>query len=215
MVPEVDWADTIEKWFEKGEDDSEDLIGLPWEITKQDVEGGVMLIAKEPRIPFEIQTLILKDLVKLGINTNIETDFLEPMQRLKVYKVLLTINTESIMVKTGITGLESVVMVGSDLSIPSLDRSEFNMALSSLVMTTYAVYKHLGQEEKLNEFATQRILQMAYDRISSGKKAEEVVEYLIKKVGLDEESAKGIVDSIEEKQVKMKEEDKEDLTYIG
>jgi len=216
MSSKDEWMDRIAEWFEKGEEGSPDLIDLPWEVAKEKNGPFNKVSASHPKIPFEINTLVMDNQIKIGIFTGIETDFLEIGERLKIYKALLTINSESFLVKIGITGLESVIVVGADLYIPELDRNEFNKALSSLVMTTYAVYKYLGKEEELNQAATQKIFQIAIDSITSGMNESEVVGYLMTKIGLDKVTAEEIVKSIIGMRKAQQESTRnEDLVYFG
>jgi hypothetical protein len=215
MADMDDWKARIMGWFSEGHGGSPDPLNLKWEVSEETTPYGRLISAKHPKIPFEINSLVTEKLVKLGINTGMETDFLEPSDRLKIYKILLTMNSESTFVKIGLNGLESVIIVGADLELPSLDQDEFNTTLSSLVMTTYAVYKYLGKEQELNEYSVQRIIQMAYERLESGGKSSDVIEYLTSKVGLERSSAEELVRSILDSRKEEKEKGGEGLGYIG
>lgn len=209
------WSKMIVEWFMQGDEASENIIDLKWEITDLPTQKGHLINAIHPKIPFDVTVLITEDLIKLGINTGIQTDFMDVVERLKIYKIMLALNFESSLVKIGISGIESTIMVGSDLKVPSLDKAELNDALSSMVMTTYAVFKYLGKEDVLNERAFQGIVQRALGQLEAGGRSEDVVDYLERTVGMDKKSAQDLVRSIKDSKKAQVEKEKEDTVYIG
>jgi len=215
MKNDEPWIDKVEKWFKEGEDSANELLSLPWEIVIDDSEKGKVLVAKHPKVPFEINAVFGTEIIKLGIVTNLETDFLEPIERLKIYKLLLVMNQESSLIKIGLSGLESTIIVGSDLDTSSLGREEFNDALSAVVMGTYSVYKMMGKEDVLNQIAFQKVIELALSQLNTGEKPGEVVSYLSEKVGMDAQSAEQLVSSLVVARKDQKKESKEDLVYFG
>ena len=207
------WVEVITKWLKEGEDRSEILIDLPWDIEMEKNNGTTLLRSTHPSIPFAITVSISKEFAKLGIVTDIESDFIPQQDRLKMYKILLVMNGESNLMKIGLTGVESRVIIIVDLDLASLNKEEFNDALSAMIMGAYGVYTNLGLSEKLNQTAIKRIALMAYQKLEEIKDPNSVIKYLSDRVGLQKDQAKEIVDNL----IKMREESRgkeEDLTYI-
>ena len=210
----MDWEEKITKWLMEGEDRSEKLIDLPWDVEMEKLEGNLMIKATHPSVPFSLSVSITKHFTKLGIVTDIETDFVPQTERLKIYKILLVMNGESNLLKIGLSGVESRIVIYVDLDLASLNKEEFNDALSAVLMGAYGVYSNLGLSEKLNEQAIKKITLMAYKKLEEGKDSDSVMEYLSKRVGLQREQAEELVKNI----LEMKREsrgDDEDLRYIG
>jgi len=213
----MDWVEKIKGWLEKGKDRADTLIGLPWDISENRQDNLTVMAVHHPSVPFIITVNITESFAKLGIETDIETDFLEPTDRLKIYKTLLTLNGLSNLMKIGIIGVESKIAIFADLDLESLNKEEFNDALSALVMGAYSVYKSLGLEDRLNQATFQKLAYLAYHQLEEGKDPSEVVLYLSSRTGLEEKEAEEIVNSIMEMKKTKEQKEKEDgkLTYFG
>lgn len=214
-MAEHEWSKRIIKWFREGKDRSEELIGLPWNLEVEEGDEGVDILARHPSVPFMVATKVTAHFAKLGIITDIETDFLEPVERLKIYKTILVMNGESNLLKIGITGIESLISLFVDLDLASLNREEFNDALSALIMGTYAVYNGLGLQDKLNEENFQRIASIAYTKLEEGKTPDDVKKFLSETVGLESSQAIELVESLMKvRKEKDKAEAESTLNYI-
>jgi len=206
-----DWFSTIKDWLQQGDDSSKNLVDLPWEIVKEGTEDDYKyLYAEHPRVPFRIIIYVNPYFANMYIVTDIETDALDIKDRMKIYKELLHMNSDSNLYKVGLMGNSDNIIVAVDLDLASLNKEEFNDALTALVMGTYKVIETLGLEEEFEEEFLKNLAYIIIDMLNSGKTHEEVEEFLVKRVGLTKDDASQLLKTILDYTRKS-----EDLRYIG
>ncbi len=217
----MEWTEKFEKWFKEGKEEEERYLDWPWdtEVEKGDKED--VLTSTHPKVPFGIRIYVTKHWANLYIDPGIPTDTMSVEERMRTYRKLLRINTDLNLMKTGLAGDENRVVLAVDLDLASLNNEEFSDALGSLIIGSQKVVDSLGLEEELSQLMFQRTAAMAYEKITAGESEEEVTDFLIQRVGLDEDYAKEFMDNVlkavEEEKSKAKIEadaDEVDLGYI-
>lgn len=211
-----DWAETIKKWLEEGKDNSKDLIGLPWDIDVGEEDNYHYIVAQHPKIPFAITIYINEYFANLYIITNIETDSMELVDRMHIYKSLLHMNSDSNLFKVGLMGNTDKIVNAVDLDLKSLGKAEFNDALSALVAGTYKVIQDLDLQDDFENQMFERLADMILQKLNEGMTKDEVREFLTRRVGMDKEEAESLVNSIIEHISKSEEKNEAGtLNYIS
>ena len=190
------------QWLEEGYDGAKDIVDLPWNVTKY-AEG--VYLAEYPKIPFVLNVAITEEFVRLIVPLGVETVAMELPERLKVYHALLVLNERLNLIKFTISGMNEEIMLRVDLDRKTLGKGEFNDALTALLIGLNQVIAALGLEENFARAVFERIALMVMDRIEKGAKKEEILKFLIVKVGMDPRDAKEFLKRIIE-QMQSKEE---------
>ena len=198
MVVQVE----VIQWLEEGYDGAKDIVDLPWNVTKY-AEG--VYLAEYPKIPFVLNVAITEEFVRLIVPLGVETVAMELPERLKVYHALLVLNERLNLIKFTISGMNEEIMLRVDLDRKTLGKGEFNDALTALLIGLNQVIAALGLEENFARAVFERIALMVMDRIEKGAKKEEILKFLIVKVGMDPRDAKEFLKRIIE-QMQSKEE---------
>ncbi|ACS91041.1 hypothetical protein [Thermococcus sibiricus] len=190
------------KWLEEGSDEAKDIVDLPWSVHKR-AEG--LYIAEYPKIPFVLNVVITEEFVHLIVPLGVETVALELPERLKVYHTLLILNEQLNLIKFTIKGMNEEIMLRVDLDRKTLGKGEFNDALTALLIGLNQVISALGLQEEFARAVFERIALMVMDRIEKGVKKEEILKFLVMKVGMGQKDAEEFLKRITE-QVKPKGE---------
>jgi len=199
----TDWNSEIVKWLTSGSDKSEDPVNLIWDVK---VEGNV-IIAEHPKIPFALHVIVGNRFVRLNVFTGLETALLEPIQRLDIARKLLFLNDRINLVKYVIRGINEEIVLSSELDLVSITKEEFNDALTGLITALFMMVKEFKLEEEFNRQVTERIILMVKERMEKGEKREDLLDFLINKVGMDRNSAEKLLDEIIKSTQRYKPED--------
>jgi len=194
------------KWLEEGHDNARDIVDLPWKVTKK-AEG--VYLAEYPKIPFVLNVVIDEGFVHLIVPLGIETVALELPERLKVYHTLLMLNNRLNLIKFCIAGMNEEITLRVDLDRKTLGKGEFNDALTSLLIGLNQVISALGLEEEFARAVFERITMMVLERLEKGAKKEEILKFLVAKVGMDPKDAEEFLKRIIENTMP-----KEDVGYF-
>jgi len=194
------------KWLEEGYDNARDIVDLPWKVTKK-AEG--VYLAEYPKIPFVLNVVIDEGFVHLIVPLGVETVALELPERLKVYHTLLMFNNRLNLIKFCITGMNEEITLRVDLDRKTLGKGEFNDALTSLLIGLNQVITALGLEEDFSRAVFERIAMMVLERLEKGAKKEEILKFLVTKVGMDPKDAEEFLKRIIENTMP-----KEDVGYF-
>ncbi len=198
------WNDEIIKWLTSGSDKSEDPVNLIWDV-KVDQN---MIIAEHPKVPFVLNILIANRIVKLYVHTGLETALLDPIQRLDISRKLLFLNDRTSLVKFVIRGMNEEIVLSSDLDLASISKEEFGDALTGLITALYLMIKEFKLEEEFNKQLAQRVILMVQERMQKGATRDDLLNFLINKVGMDEDSANRLLNEI------IKGKQSQDLSYF-
>lgn len=194
------------KWLEEGHDNARDIVDLPWKVTKK-AEG--IYLAEYPKIPFVLNIVITDEFVHLIVPLGLETVALELPERLKVYHTLLLLNDRLNLIKFCITGMNEEITLRVDLDRKTLGKGEFNDALTSLLIGLNQVIVALGLEEEFARAVFERVAMMVLERLEKGAKKEEILNFLVVKVGMDPRDAEEFLEKIIETK-----SPKEDIGYF-
>ena len=191
------WTEKISKWLKDGEDGAENLLDYPWDLEIKPVEDQserTLIIASHPKIPFNAEIVIGKHFANLVINPIIPTDAMDPTERMRLYKALLHLNTELNLMKAGLIGHDDNPVIQVDLDLESLNKHEFNDALTLLVVGAHNMIKILGLTAEMEQFMLNRFKMMVASKIQAGETEEIILDFLTNRGGLDKASAKTSVD---------------------
>lgn len=187
-------VEDVLEWLRAGRDDAEDIVDLPWTI-KQVNEGHY--VAEHPKMPVILNVLLSGDFVRLVVSTGIETATLPLEERLKIYRILLLLNERVNLMKFSLSGMNEEVTLRVDLDLKSLGKGEFNDALTALLVGLNEMVDALGIAEEFQEAVFERIAAMILERLSKGATHDEIISFLVMKVGLSEEDAEALLSEIE------------------
>ena len=196
---QMQWTEVISTWLKEGDDSAENLLDYPWDVTINQLEGGIereVIVASHPKIPFNIEVVVSKHFTNLVINPLIPTDALDAEERMRLYKKLLHLNSDLNLMKAGLVGYDDQPVIQVDLDLGAISKTEFNDALTLLILGTQNLIILLGLEEKIQEFMFQRFKQMVALKLASGEKEEEIIDFLTSRGGLEIEVAKEIFNQV-------------------
>ena len=176
-------------WLGGKDEKSGNLIDIPWQIKK--FENNLVL--ENEKVPFSIYLVFEQGFVRIFLKTGIETAVLENQERLGVYRVLLLLNRQLDLVKFMLDGIQEEVITRVDLELDSLSKTELNDGMSMLLSSLYIMVKSLKLEDQFQQGITQRMLMMVQDMIKAGKSKDEIMKYLVEKIGLSKTESQNIV----------------------
>ncbi|PMP73928.1 MAG: DNA-binding protein [Aciduliprofundum sp.] len=191
----VDIKKEIEDWLTSGTDTKEDVLDLVWTIKEEDN----LIIAEHPKIPFVLYIRIGDRFVRLIVSTGMDTALLDPQQRLDIYRKLLILNDRIDLVKFVISGVDEEIILKVDLDKSTLVKDEFRDAITGIVASLYMMVKEFQLEEEFNRRVTERIISMVQEKMNEGATTADLLAFLTKKVGLDNNTAQRIIDEITKK----------------
>jgi hypothetical protein len=206
------WTENISDWLKQGEDGADNLLDYPWDIEIKPVEDQserTLIIASHPKIPFNVEIVVGKHFANLVINPIIPTDAMDATERMRLYKSLLHLNTELNLMKAGLIGYDDKPVIQVDLDLESLNKHEFNDALTLLVVGAHNMIKILGLTEEMEQFMLNRFKVIVAMKVQAGETEENILDFLTNRGGLDKESAKSIVE-LTMKEMQPAEEEKEE-----
>lgn len=181
------------KWLEEGYDGAKDIVDLPWKVTKT---AENFYVAEHPKIPFVLNIVITDEFVHLIVPLGLETVALELPERLKVYHTLLVLSDKLNLIKFCITGMNEEITSMVDLDRKTLGKEEFNDALTSLLIGLNQVVTALGLEEEFARAVFERLALVVLERLEKGAKKEDILNFLVIKVGMDPKDAKEFLETI-------------------
>ncbi|MCI4434394.1 MAG: CBS domain-containing protein [Thermoplasmata archaeon] len=202
----TDWKSEILKWLTSGSDKSEDPANLIWDVKVQDN----LIIAEHPKVPFILHITFVNRIIKMDVYTGLETALLDPIQRLDISRKLLFLNDRTALVKFTIRGINEEIVLSSDLDLASINKEEFSDALTGLITALYMMIKEFKLEEEFNKQLAERVVLMVKERMNMGATRDDLMSFLINKVGLDEDNARKLLDEI----IKGRPQDEHLSSYI-
>jgi len=180
-------------WLTSGEENAPDIVDLPWAV--EEIEMGVYL-AEHPSVPMRLMVKFSEGFIHLIVPTTIYTSGMSEEEKLSIYQALLELNEAIYMMKFTLNGPEGQIRLRIDLDKETLGKEEFNDALTTMAIGVFAGVSALGIEEEFLEKIMDRIVLMLVDRIEKGASDEELMEFLTRRVGMDELSAKVLLDAV-------------------
>jgi len=182
----------IEKWLVEGSEDAQDLVDLPWKVRRE----GNTIQAQHPKIPFILYVTEDLNFIRLRVFTGIETAVEEVKERLKIARALLILNGSVDYLKFALEGLNEEIVLQIDLGKKYFNKNLFEDSIASLVTGLYLMVRALNIEEEFREQLFMRLIGLIKERLSEGASKEELITFLINRVGLKKKDAEEIVDEI-------------------
>ncbi|WP_297500174.1 DNA-binding protein [Thermococcus sp.] len=180
-------------WLRAGRDDAEDIVDLPWDV--RELENGLYL-ASHPKMPFDLLVSFDDTFVHLAVPLGLETYPLNNEDKVKVYHTLLRLNGGINLMKFSLEGMNDEVYLLADLDLKSLSKDEFNDALTALLFGLLTAVSTLGLEEEFKQSLMERVVAMVYERIRQGKKREELLDFLVSRVGMEKKDAEALLNEL-------------------
>ncbi len=184
--------DDIEKWLVEGREDAQDLVDLPWKVRRE----GNTLQAQHPKIPFILYVTEDMKFIRLRVFTGIETAVDDVKDRLKIARTLLILNGSVDYLKFALEGLNEEVVLQIDIGKKYFSKGLFEDAIASMVTGLYLMVKALDIEEEFREQLFMRLIGLIKERMSEGATKDDLIDFLINRVGLKKKDAEQIVDEI-------------------
>ncbi|MEM1546261.1 MAG: hypothetical protein QXY40_00615 [Candidatus Methanomethylicia archaeon] len=190
-----DVLEKIKVWFETGDENSNDIVEMPWEVEiERDANGGIkMITAINPRMPVRFHVFPLEKCIRIAVDMGLETAYLKPSSRIKVYRTALILNSAVEIMKFELVGLDDELWACADLSIQSINEGEFNDTIAALFIGLTTIVVKLGLEEKLKTSMFTTLIQMLKERIEKGFKPEDLLNFLTRRAGMDEKLARQLI----------------------
>lgn len=204
------WAEKFVKWFKEGKEDSETILGIPWDVEMEKFEENDVIVASHPKIPYKIGVFVTSEFANLHIDPGITTDAMDLADRMRIYKKLLHINTDLNLLKTGLMGDEDSVVITVDLDLVSVNKQEFNDALTLLIMGATKLIEVLDIADEVTEAMMERNAAYIIDKLEKGETKEMIMLFLTKRVGLETEYAENFVEKI----IELYEEDQKQANGV-
>ncbi len=202
MVLEEDFMERIYKWLIEGREDADNIVDLRWQVIRErkDEKGRLEYFrVTHPSIP--INLLVLRGegfgkapLVRLVVETMLETRDLEPEAKLKLYRILLYA-AKLPYVKYYLFGDSDRIAIAADIDPTSLSKEEFNHILTSLVYGYAALAEVEGLKEEFMSEQTLVLFALVRAYQEKGLSKDEAVRKLIKN-GLEKDMAQKLVDMV-------------------
>ena len=190
-----DVLEKIKVWFETGDENSNDIVEMPWEVeVERDGDGGIkMITAINPRMPIRFHVFPLEKCIRIAVDIGFETAYLKPGSRIKVYRTALILNSAVEIMKFELVGLDDELWVCADLNIQSISEEEFNDTIAALFIGLTTIVVKLNLEEKLKTSMFTTLTQMLKERIEKGCKHEDLLNFLTRRAGMDEKLARQLI----------------------
>lgn len=185
------------QWLKEGRDDAKDIVDLPWNVRKVKEH---FYIAEYPKMPFVLNIMFSEEFVYLMVPFGMETTALPLEERLKIYHAMLVLNDKINLLKFTLSGINDEIVLRVDLDRKTLGKAEFNDALTALLIGINELVRALKMEEDFAQAIFERIVMMLMDRIQHGATREDLIKFLIVKVGMPKEEAEKFIDNILESQ---------------
>ncbi|HLH85441.1 MAG TPA: hypothetical protein VKU79_01075 [Thermoplasmataceae archaeon] len=182
----------VVSWISNNDENAKNLVDLPWKVKWDQWH----LILENEKIPFAFLVGFHEEALHITVRTGIETAVMENQQRLALYRVLLILNQRVDLTKFMLFGMNEEVIARVDLATDGLSKEEFNLALNILLSSLYLMVQALHLEEEFNQQVTNRMMLMIQDLISQGKSRSDIMEFLVKNLGLNPSDAEKILNEI-------------------
>ncbi|MDP7265659.1 MAG: hypothetical protein QGH39_08900 [Candidatus Thermoplasmatota archaeon] len=185
----MEWTEKFTRWLKKGKEDATKVLDMPWDIEVKVEEDKDIITAVHPKIPFPVVIHVTKEFANIYMDTGVPTDTIDVEERMRAYKKLLYINTNLNLMKTGLIGEEQRVVLIVDLSLTSLNKTEFNEAITAISFGAHHVVEALGLTKELSNALLKRTAIMVSDKVKGGETKEDIMKFLIQRVGMKKEYA--------------------------
>ena len=187
-------VDNIVGWFKTGNEKSQALIDLKWNLTTV----GDYILLQNDKIPFMLYLNFENDknTMHILVRTGIETATIENQPRLTIYRTLLILNQRVELVKFMLDSINEEVVAREDLTMDTLTKDDLNAALNTLITAFYLMVQALKLQDEFNEQIIERTYMMIKDMLQQGKTRDEIKKYLKETIGLGDEEAEELISQV-------------------
>lgn len=195
----MEWTEAISGWLREGEEGAQNILEYPWDVEVTQVEGlpeRELITATHPKIPLNIEVVVSRHFTNLVINPMIPTDAISVEERMRLYKSLLHLNSDLNLMKAGLVGQNDNPVIQVDLDLESISMKEFNDALTLLLIGAQNLITILGLEQKIQDFMIERFKQFVVVKMAGGESKEDILDFLMNRGGLEEETASLLFDQV-------------------
>ncbi len=194
----MEWTEKFVSWFKQGQEQNEALLDIPWDVEQGEREGIDVIVATHPKVPFSVEVYVQPNFASIYVDPGIATDALNVADRMSLYKKLLHINANLNMMKTSLVGDDDRVVLAADLDLASLSKEEFNNALTYILIGVDRVIGALNIGDEVSQFMVERYMAMVYGKLKEGESKEDIINFLVNRVGLPAEEAEEFFGKMEE-----------------
>ena len=192
-------VNNIIEWLRTGSPNAKKPVDWDWdvEIIEKD-DDHVLIEAFHPKAYLKLVISVKYDqyLIKMAVNPLYPTKFLDNREKVVLYYSLLKANLEIPLAKVSLYGEDDEVLFLVDLDARTLGKEEFNHALESLYYSVLGFAESLKIQDEVMSKYYENVLEALRDRLAKGETPEQLVEYLVAKVGLPRDKAVGLVREI-------------------
>ena len=210
----MEWTEKFTRWLKKGKEEATTVLDMPWDIEVKVEEDKDLITATHPKIPFPIVIHVTKEFANIYMDTGVPTDTIEVEVRMRTYKKLLYMNTNLNLMKTGLIGEEQRVVLIVDLALTSLNKTEFNEAITAISFGAHHVIEALGLTHELSNALLERTAIMVSDKVKGGESKEDILKFLMQRVGMEKEYAAEFMKKILRTIKETEKVGEPDLIYI-
>lgn len=179
-------------WLTEETESAKRLIDLKWDVK----QAGNIFTLKNENVPFTVLLHFTDTTVRIFVDTGIETATLQSSVRLSIYRTLLILSRQSELVKFMLDGINENVFARVDLELFNITRKEFDDGLNTLLSALYVMVKALKLEDQFNKKITDRMVATIMDLHQEGKSKEDIVKFLVERIGFAEKEAEKMVAEI-------------------
>ena len=201
--------DQVKSWLEKGVEEPKEIAELPWDIEEVKENGTRGLIAVNPKLPVKLFVVEHEEVnvLRILVQTGIYTADLEPGEKLRVYRNLLSLNKNP-LAKIFIDGMDGEIVVAADLSTKTLGEEEFHDTVSFTITLVVSLYNKYGVPKNIQLEMLRNLVWLIQKRVEKGWTRDKLEAFLVNKVGMGKSEADQLLDTVfpskEKKQAESK-----------
>jgi len=182
----MNWTKEFIDWLKQGDEDANTYLDIPWDVNTAKDGHLDVIEAYHPKMPFSIRITMSKHYASMSIDMAYPTANLDLGYRLEIYSKLLEMNAMFNLIKACVKEEDKGIILMVDLDLECVNRIEFNDALTLLIVGCHYVVEMLGIEERVSNYMREQTTIITNNKIASGESREQIMDYLLHRVGLDE-----------------------------
>ncbi len=189
--------DQVKFWLGKGVEEPKEIAELPWDIEEVKENGTRGLVAVNPKLPVKLFVVEHEEvnILRILVQTGIYTADLEPGEKLRVYRNLLSLNKNP-LAKIFIDGMDGEIVVAADLSTKNLGEEEFHDTVSFTITLVVSLYNKYGVPKNVQLEMLRNLVWLIQKRIEKGWTRDKLEAFLVNKVGMGKNEADQLLDTV-------------------
>lgn len=191
MTSSKEWKAKIKGWLIRKESGSDLLVDREWSIE----ETEDTLIASSEHSPYTIHIEFGEAFMSILVHTGIETATMPVNERLDLYRKILILNDEIMMMKVVLSGRNDEIVIRTDLDLASLGKEEFNDAIISVLVGAHGLRRIVSEFFDEGEDDADETINAIASALKVRSRAQ-VINMLVTQAGMDRDEAIQLVDQI-------------------